>query len=79
MACAFHTWVINLNGKKLVCHLQYGPQTQLVRELYLFSLVRTPNSLVFQVHPYPDGKARPTKEIEEFAPKEVFAPYLTFK
>ena len=42
-------------------------------------LVRTPNFLVFQVHPYPDGKARPTKEIEEFAPKEVFAPYLTFK
>lgn len=33
----------------------------------------------FQLNPYPDSQGRPTKEIEEFAPKEVFAPFLTYK
>ncbi|XP_068675223.1 dedicator of cytokinesis protein 7-like [Montipora foliosa] len=36
-------------------------------------------SELHQVNPYPDGQGRPTKEIEEFAPKEVFAPFLTYK
>ncbi|XP_073227641.1 dedicator of cytokinesis protein 7-like isoform X3 [Porites lutea] len=36
-------------------------------------------SELHQVNPYPDGQGRPTKEIEEFAPKEVFSPYLTYK
>ncbi|CAB4011292.1 Hypothetical predicted protein [Paramuricea clavata] len=32
-----------------------------------------------QIHPYQDGQVRPFKEVEEFVPKEVFAPYVAYK
>ncbi|XP_062509807.1 dedicator of cytokinesis protein 7-like isoform X2 [Corticium candelabrum] len=37
----------------------------------------TPSLL--QVSPYPDPHARPTREIEEFPPKEVFVPWTVYK
>ncbi|XP_048582972.1 dedicator of cytokinesis protein 7-like [Nematostella vectensis] len=36
-------------------------------------------SSLHQVHPYPDGQGRPTKEIEEFAPREVFSPFVIYE
>eukprot|EP00794_Sanderia_malayensis_P007878 gene7878-8729_t len=32
-----------------------------------------------KIYPYPDNKARPIKEIQEFAPKEVFVPYVDYR
>ncbi|XP_064604400.1 dedicator of cytokinesis protein 7-like isoform X2 [Liolophura sinensis] len=34
---------------------------------------------LFKVDPYPDDKCRPTREILEFPPKEVFVPYSTYR
>ncbi|XP_065674534.1 dedicator of cytokinesis protein 7 isoform X2 [Hydra vulgaris] len=31
------------------------------------------------VNPYPDKQGAPVKEIQEFAPKEVFVPYVTYR
>lgn len=32
-----------------------------------------------KIEPYPDEKGRPTKEIVEFSPRELFVPYTTFR
>jgi len=34
---------------------------------------------LLKVYPYPDNQSRPVKEIQEFAPKEVFVPYVNYR
>ena len=34
---------------------------------------------LLQVSPYPDKQGAPVKEIQEFAPKDVFIPYVTYR
>ena len=33
----------------------------------------------FKVAPYPDKQGAPVKEIQEFAPREVYVPYVTYR
>ena len=34
---------------------------------------------LYKIEPYPDEKGRPTKEVVEFPPRELFVPYTTYR